>query len=238
MAQFAWMGRLFIFPSIGRPLRLNRGREDGILSKEAISLTLSDLKNKLRDHAPGLQGVPTHYGVLVPVVETADGLSLLFEVRASTLNHQPREVCFPGGKVEPGETPEDCALRETWEELSIPRSDISLIAPLDCLYHQSAFLLHPYLAEVRLNHLSPNPAEVQETFLVPFSYFQTHQPITYTYPLVPQVGEDFPYDLIGFPQGYPWRGAAAEVPIYLYEGRAIWGLTGRIVRWLVEQLGE
>lgn len=78
---------------------------------------------------------------------------------------------------------------------------------------------------MRLNHLSRNPAEVQETFLVPFSYFQTHQPITYTYPLVPQVGEDFPYDLIGFPQGYPWRGATAEVPIYLYEGRAIWGLT-------------
>ena len=50
----------------------------------------------------------------------------------------------------------------------------------------------------------------------------------------PGWGEDFPYDRIGFPQGYRWRGGRVEVPIYAWEGRAIWGLTGRITRRLLE----
>ena len=59
-------------------------------------------------------------------------------------------------------------------------------------------------------------------------------PEVYAYPLEPRVGEDFPYARIGFPQGYRWRGGRVEVPIYAWEGRAIWGLTGRITRRLLE----
>ena len=91
---------------------------------------------------------------------------------------------------------------------------------------------------MKLDRLAPNPAEVQETFLVPLDFFRAHPPLSYTYPLIPQVGDDFPNELIGFPQGYPWRAGQAEVPIYRYGDRAIWGLTGRIVRWLMEQLDQ
>ena len=88
-----------------------------------------------------------------------------------------------------------------------------------------------------LSSLSPSAAEVKETFLVPLDYFLTHPPITHSYDLVPRA-EGFPYDLIGFPQGYPWRGSSVNVPIYLYEDHVIWGLTGRIVEHLAELLRE
>ena len=39
------------------------------------------------------------------------GWQVLFEVRAAGIS-QPGEVCFPGGRIEPGETPEEAALRE------------------------------------------------------------------------------------------------------------------------------
>mgnify|MGYP000057936369 FL=1 len=81
--------------------------------------------------------------------------------------------------------------------------------------------------------LRPGPAEVKETFFVPVDWLRAHPPEVYAYPLIPQVGEDFPYARIGFPQGYRWRGGRVEVPIYAWEGRAIWGLTGRITRRLL-----
>ena len=50
---------------------------------------------------------------------------------------------FPGGQMEPGETPADCALRETEEELSIPRAEIRLLGQGDFICNQRGFLLRP-----------------------------------------------------------------------------------------------
>lgn len=46
---------------------------------------------------------------------TGDG-RILFLKRGSGANDHPGTWCFPGGKIEPGETPIMAAQRETWEE--------------------------------------------------------------------------------------------------------------------------
>ena len=198
--------------------------------------------NRWRGHVPRLMGAGSSYAVLVPLVWEPGQAepSLLFEVRAASLRRQPGEVCFPGGRMEPGETPEQCALREAWEELGIPAAAVEVIGPMELLCHQSGFLVHPILAWVcgqggRAERL--NAAEVAETFLVPVSRF-FQPPQVYTYPLQPVVGDDFPYDLIGFPQGYAWRGGQVEVPIYPCGAHTVWGLTGRIVRELFREQAE
>ena len=137
------------------------------------------------------------------------------------------------------ESPEECALRETWEELGIPPEGVEVLAPLDKVLHQSGFLMHPVLGRIDpawLARVRPQEAEVAETFLAPLSYFLEEKPLCPSFPLVPQVGEDFPYAQIGFPQGYDWKGARVEVPIYTWEGRAIWGITGRVMKHLAEVL--
>ena len=70
---------------------------------------LEHLRRRYADHVPGLLGARHSYAVLCPLVERPDGLHLLFEVRSAALHRQPGEVCFPGGRMEAGETPEQCA---------------------------------------------------------------------------------------------------------------------------------
>ena len=79
-------------------------------------MTIGDFERRFMDHTPVLMDVRAHYAVLVPLVEWQGEPYLLLEVRSETLNRQPGEVCFPGGGVEPGETPEEAALRELKEE--------------------------------------------------------------------------------------------------------------------------
>ena len=204
-------------------------------------MTIGDFERRFMDHTPVLMDVRAHYAVLVPLVEWQGEPYLLLEVRAETLNRQPGEVCFPGGRMEPGEGPTQCAFRETREELGIPASAIRPIARLDELHHRDGALLHPVLAQVDAGavvHMSASHAEVKETVLAPVRFFRENPPQVYHYPLRAEVGEDFPYHLIGFDRGYRWRAGGMEVPIWSYRGHAVWGLTARIIKHLMEQLAE
>lgn len=203
-----------------------------------MGIDLTALEHTFKTRTPGLMDARRAYAVLVPLVERDGELHLLYEVRASTLRRQPGEVCFPGGLMEPGETPEACALRETWEELGIPPEAVEVIAPLDFQCSLGDQVFYPILGHVAPNGaeaLRPSPAEVKEAFWVPVDFFLCHPPEVYTYALVPDVRE-FPYERIGFPQGYPWRRGRMEVPIYQWEGRVIWGMTARTVRGLLEAM--
>ena len=152
---------------------------------------------------------------------------------------QAGETCFPGGQMEPGEAPADCALRETEEELSIPRAEIRLLGQGDFICNQRGFLLRPLpglVSPAGLAALRPAPAEVAEVFTVPVEFFRATLPQPCAYDLIPRVPESFPYEAVGIPRDYPWNCGKVEVPVWLYGGHAIWGMTARIVRDLVSHL--
>ena len=189
-------------------------------------------------HQPGLLGARHSYAVLCPLVERPDGLHLLFEVRARNLS-QGGEVCFPGGRMEAGETPAQCALRETEEELSIPAAEVSLLGTPDFICNQMGFLLRPVLGLVSpagFAALRPSPAEVAEAFTAPLSFFAETAPEPWRYELVPQVPEDFPYESVGIPRDYAWNHGWVDVPVWYWQGHAVWGMTARLVRDLIKSL--
>lgn len=199
---------------------------------------LEQLRRFYSGHAPTLLGARHEYAVLCPLVERPDGLHILFEVRSAAVS-QSGETCFPGGRMEAGETPAVCALRETEEELAIPPSEITLLGEGDFICNQQGFLLRPVVgivSEAGVEALRPAPAEVAEVFTVPVDFFRTVPPEPYAYELLPRVPEDFPYEAVGIPRDYPWNRGQVEVPVWLYEGRAVWGMTARLVRDLIAHL--
>lgn len=202
-----------------------------------MGIDLTALEHTLHTRVPGLMDSRRSYAVLVPLVEREGELHLLYEVRASTLRRQPGEVCFPGGRMEPGETPEECALRETWEELGIPREQIRLVGRLDFIAHRANFLMWPILGVVdsaALERMVPSPAEVDEIFFVPLSHLLETEPVECGRDLIIAPAENFPYELIGIPRDYQWQHGHESIPVYPWQGKAIWGLTGRITRNLVQ----
>lgn len=197
------------------------------------------LHRALSGSRPRLQQVRGEFAVLVPLVERPEGLCLLYELRPAKLRHHSGEVCFPGGRMEPGETPRQCALRETREELGLSSSDIRVLGELDFLYLRTECLMYPVLGVVdAAAQLTPSCAEVQEVFYVPLSWLRQHPPAFYRYPLQPQIGDDFPYARVGAPEGYAWQPGRMEVPVYEGLPHPLWGLTARITWWLLEKWGQ
>ncbi len=199
--------------------------------------SISDFRSRYENHTPGLLDARHSYAVLCPLVEKPDGLHLLYEVRASNLR-QGGEVCFPGGRMEPGETPVESALRETEEELNIPRETVEILGTPDFIHNQKGFLLRPVLGVVSaegLKAMNPSPAEVAEVFTVPLSFFRENQPELYTADLKLHVPEDFPYEEIGVAPNYPFAQGRVDMPIWHYQGHTVWGMTARLTRQLIRE---
>lgn len=199
-------------------------------------MNIARFRETFQNHIPTLQDCRGEYAVLVPLVDGSDGLSLLYEVRASHLRHHAAEVCFPGGKMEPGEDAVQCALRETREELGIAPQHIEVLGHLDFLYLRNDSLMHPVLAHLdaeALAHMHYCRTEVQDTFLVPLRRLKEHPPQIYNYELKPMIGDDFPYDLVQATPAYRWTAGRMEVPVYEGLPYPLWGLTGRITEHLI-----
>lgn len=197
---------------------------------------LDQLARLLEERTPGLMDATGRYAVLVPLVRREEGYRLLYEVRAGTLRRQPGEVCFPGGRMEGAETPVQCALRESREELALPEDQVRILGPLDFIAHRANFILYPILGLVEgetVDGLRPSPDEVAEVFEVPLDHLLSTTPLEYDYTLTPDTGDTFPYEVLHIPKNYRWQPGRENVPVYPWADKAIWGLTGRITRHLV-----
>lgn len=204
-----------------------------------MDLTMKTIQKKLAETAGASIGRHRYFSVLVPFVEKDGEIHILYEVRAKDLAADPGEICFPGGHMEPGESPADCAVRETFEEVGIPMEDIRLFGQGKTLHGYANYTLYTYLGEISYEaYCQANPAkeEVDEIFLVPLRRFFETEPEVYSEVVKAQVPEDFPFEKIGISKAYKWRNGQWNIPVYDVDGRIIWGLTGRITADIIETL--
>jgi len=69
--------------------------------------------------------------VLLVFFPLGDRVAVLMTRRAARLAAHSGEVCFPGGRLEPGESPVDAALREAREEVGLDPASVEVHGRLD-----------------------------------------------------------------------------------------------------------
>lgn len=153
--------------------------------------------------------MPVDFAILALLCEHEGETQLLFELRAQNLRNQPGEVCFPGGRIDPGETAQEAALRECFEETGLRSEKIGPLQALPPVVDRFGRPIAPFWARVQdfcFAELSPNRAEVAELFLIPLRILRA------------QKNED------------------SYNAVYEHAGKTVWGLTARTVHRLLQLL--
>jgi len=136
--------------------------------------SVADLEDALRlweshAHRDGSGPERIQAAVCLPLRDTAEGVAGWCIRRPDGLRHHSREMAFPGGKVDPEDADLDAtALRETEEELGIPRRHLRIVGHLAAVpTATSLFTLNPVVAEVPAG-VEPVPAPDEVAVLQSF----------------------------------------------------------------------
>jgi 8-oxo-dGTP pyrophosphatase MutT (NUDIX family) len=161
----------------------------------------------------------TEAAVLVPLVLRGAEVSVLLTQRTAHLNDHAGQISFPGGRVEAADSSrEETALRETEEEIGLPRARIAVLGRLPNYEIPSGFRITPVVGWSEPPfELAPDPFEVASVFEAPLAYFL--DPANYQR------------------RQFNFRGRHRHYMAVPYEGRYIWGATAGMLYSLCRILG-
>lgn len=100
--------------------------------------------------------------VLVALFDGPDGAEVLLTRRSMKLRHHRGEISFPGGRLDPGETPLDTALREAHEEVGLDPAASAIVGELG---HLNTVVSKSYIVPI-VARLDERPALVAQTMEV------------------------------------------------------------------------
>jgi 8-oxo-dGTP pyrophosphatase MutT (NUDIX family) len=110
--------------------------------------------------------------VLVPLIDRGAGMTVLLTRRTAHLSAHAGQIAFPGGRIEAHDRDANAAaLRETEEEVGLPRDHVTIVGRLDTYVTGTGFEITPVVGLVRVPFpLTIDPAEVAEAFEVPLDF--------------------------------------------------------------------
>lgn len=155
--------------------------------------------------------------VLVLLHDGPTGPEALFTKRAAHLRHHRGEISFPGGRLEPGESPVEAALREAWEEVALPSDVVRVHGELD---HLSTVVSQSYIVPIVASvsgrpPLLAHPGEVERVLWVPLA--ELADPVAY--------------------REERWGTPPLDRAVHFFDldDETIWGATARMVHELLRR---
>jgi 8-oxo-dGTP pyrophosphatase MutT (NUDIX family) len=150
--------------------------------------------------------------VLLPLLPRDGSWHVLLTRRADDLEHHRGQVAFPGGSIEGDESALEAALRETEEEIGVPRSAVDVLGTFSDIWTPTGFIITPFAGLLDPDvEMHPNPAEVARIFTGPLAFFTR-----------PENVEEQEVDIPGM--------GRRTVPYYHVAGETVWGATALILR--------
>jgi 8-oxo-dGTP pyrophosphatase MutT (NUDIX family) len=163
-------------------------------------------------------GFERQAAVLMPFFEQNGEWRLLLTRRTDEVETHKGQISFPGGMREEGETLEQTAIRETFEEIGIAADGIKILGRFHDYRSITNVRVTPFAAVLHLPFtVTPQAHEVAEVLRVPLSLFLDPEQLS--------VEKDFVVE-----------GKIAGDYSWIYGTHRIWGLTALIIHDFFEAI--
>jgi 8-oxo-dGTP pyrophosphatase MutT (NUDIX family) len=155
--------------------------------------------------------------VLVGLIERGNDFGVLLTLRPETMASHAGQVAFPGGRIEPGETALQAALREAHEEVGVTPDTVRILGQGDTYLTGTGFAVAPFVGILPSDFVPvPHAREVADVFETPLSFLMdsaNHE----------RYEREF-------------RGALRAYYAMPHNGRYIWGATAGMIKALYDRL--
>ncbi len=164
-------------------------------------------------------------GVVRPSAWSTDA-ALILTRRATALGRHAGQWALPGGRIDPGESAEEAALRELFEEVGLQLSSEDILGRLDDYVTHSGFVMTPVVVWAgAATALCANPGEVASIHRIPVNEFMRKDA-----PLLDAIG-DSAHPALRMPVGKHWIAAPTAAVLYQFRELCIAGQATRVAHF-------
>jgi 8-oxo-dGTP pyrophosphatase MutT (NUDIX family) len=122
------------------------------------------------DILEGQEEEPSPAAVLLAITDRPCP-GLILTTRHAGMRTHAGQVAFPGGRIDPGETPRQAALREAREELGLDPEHVTIFGEADDYRTVTGYSVTPVIGLIPPDlELTANPEEVADWFEAPLDF--------------------------------------------------------------------
>ncbi|MGB5328306.1 MAG: CoA pyrophosphatase [Gammaproteobacteria bacterium] len=158
--------------------------------------------------------------------ETRQEAAYILTTRAPRLSSHAGQRAYPGGRIDPGETVEQAALRELEEEVGLKLDSSSVLGRLDDYATRSGYVITPVVVWGGSNvELTPNPGEVDLIHRIPLKELMRDDA-----PILETIDES-EHPVLKMPLGDEWFAAPSAAIAYQFREVALLGRSTRVAHY-------